>query len=98
MADDFEQLPDEPEWYKGFNRTKAGAIRGTVMSNVVLVLQNDPLFDRVFKFNDFTEEEEIAKTIKIAKHVMNTVDIGFCDYLVNASDCFYTDTVCRGHL
>lgn len=71
MADDFEQLPDEPEWYKGFNRTKAGAIRGTVMSNVVLVLKNDPLFDGVFKFNDFTEEEEIAKTIKIDEAVIN---------------------------
>ncbi|WP_459525092.1 virulence-associated E family protein [Leuconostoc lactis] len=71
MVDDFEQLPDEPEWYKGFNRTKAGAIRGTVMSNVVLVLKNDPLFDGVFKFNDFTEEEEIAKTIKIDEAVIN---------------------------
>ena len=35
MVDDFEQLPDEPEWYKGFNRTKAGAIRGTVMCSEV---------------------------------------------------------------
>lgn len=71
MADDFEQLPDKPEWYKGFNRTKAGAIRGTVMSNVVLVLKNDPLFQGVFKFNAFTEEEEIAKTIKIDEAVIN---------------------------
>nr|WP_223064481.1 VapE domain-containing protein [Fructobacillus fructosus] len=75
-------MPDEPEWYKGFSRTKAGAIRGTVMSNVVLVLKNDPLFDGVFKFNDFTEEEEIAKTIKIDeavihKGVMRDVDVLF---------------------
>lgn len=82
MVDDFEQLPDEPEWYKGFNRTKAGAIRGTVMNNVVLVLKNDPLFDGVFKFNDFTDEEEIAKTIKIdeaviSKGIMQDVDVLF---------------------
>lgn len=71
MKENFENLPDEPKWYKGFSRTKAGAIRGTVMSNVVLVLKNDPLFQGVFKFNDFTEEEEIAKTIKIDEAVIN---------------------------
>lgn len=83
MSEAFKKIERiEPEWYSGFKRTKSGAIKNNVFSNVLLVLKNDPLFDGVFKFNNFTEEEETAKTIKIddaviQKGVPQDVDVLF---------------------
>lgn len=81
----FEELPkvvDTPEWYREFIRTKDGAIKEKVLTNVTLIFENDPLFKNLFKFNTFAEEQEMAKDLQISggviqKGTMHDVDALF---------------------
>lgn len=72
----------EPEWYSDFTRNKNGDIKEKVMTNVTLILQNDPLFKNLFKFNSFVEEKEMAKDLRVSggviqKGTMHDVDALF---------------------
>lgn len=73
---------EKTNWKLDFERTKSKTIKENSISNAVLILQNDPIFKDVFKFNSFSEEEEIAKTIEIdgaviEKGLMKDVDAVF---------------------
>ena len=73
---------EKTDWKENFERTKSKAIKENNISNAVLILQNDPIFKDVFKFNSFSEEEEIAKDVEIdgaviEKGLMKDVDAVF---------------------
>lgn len=72
----------EPDWHSEFIRNKNGDIKEKVMTNVTLILQNDPLFKNLFKFNAFVEEKEMSKDLRVSggviqKGTMHDVDALF---------------------
>lgn len=79
MIKEFNKLPDkkiEPEWYSEFKRNKNGSIQRASTTNAELVLEHDPKFNEAFKYNDFTQEPEVSKTISIDGAVIKK---GFMD-------------------
>ena len=72
----------EPDWYSEFIRNKNGDIKEKTMTNVTLILQNDPLFKDLLKFNAFVEEKEMSKDLSVSggviqKGTMHDVDALF---------------------
>lgn len=48
-----------------FEMTKDGSLKTTSVKNIVLILQNDPKLQGLFKFNEFTNEVDVVKDVKI---------------------------------
>lgn len=62
-----KQPQEDNSWRHEFIPNENGTIKSTAVSNAVLILNNDPNFKGLFRYNDFTHDIEVSeeKTINL---------------------------------
>ena len=67
----------------GFILDSNGKLKKNSIKNIVLILKIDPLFKEAFKFNEFTQENEIAKDIPKLRILKGFFDDSVIDEIIN---------------
>lgn len=88
VLEDSRKAHSNPEVYEINERTNK--LRTTSVKNVVLILQNDPNLEGLFKFNEFTNEVDVVKDQHI-KTAIGPIDIAkgqYTDQVINAVELY----------
>ncbi|QNQ80804.1 VapE domain-containing protein [Lactobacillus sp. PV034] len=73
-----------------FELTRDGGLKTTSVKNVVLILQNDPKLVGLFKFNEFTQEVDVVKDVKLETS-LGTIEISkgqYTDQVINSIELY----------
>ena len=63
-----QQIPDDPNWMDGLDRTQSGAIKSTI-NNCLIILNGDPKLKSKFAYNEFAGRGEVLGPLPWSKEV-----------------------------